>query len=202
MSPESVLVVLVESVSKLMNDDIITKFFWKSHKLDIETDSISIATASPSWFLMPACHILIRETEVLCELHSTMREIRFCECSKLCELWLCQGSHTLMWLFLFLYPSLMFLNKSPNFSLWNPLWSSNNYLSGRIDTETHTAEPWDTNEGKIFHPITACKRNWKTVQSHTELRDEIDHRARASYLSTYQNSHNYDSSQPEHREIQ
>lgn len=202
MRPKSILVVLVESMSELMDNDIITKRCRKSHKLDIETDVIAMTTAPPPRFLMATWDAPISKSELKCEFHCPMRKVGFCQHFEFQKLFSCQRLKVGMWFFLLFYPGVMWSDKCLYFSVWNPLWRTHNYLSIRFDAETHTAESWDTNESKIFHPITACKRNWKTVQWHTELRDEIDHRAKASYQSTYQNSHNYDSSQPERQEIQ
>ncbi len=42
----------VNSMGKLMEDDVITELWRKSHELDIETDIIPMAAATPSRPLM------------------------------------------------------------------------------------------------------------------------------------------------------
>jgi hypothetical protein len=86
MRPKGVLMMLVNSMSKLMHDDIITELYREPHKLDIEADSIAVATAPPSGFLMTASDALIGKSEVLRQLHGPMWEIGFSELTKFREL--------------------------------------------------------------------------------------------------------------------
>ena len=44
--------VFMDGVREFVEDDIVTKLLWESHQLDIETDSIPMATTPPSGFLM------------------------------------------------------------------------------------------------------------------------------------------------------
>ena len=70
-------------VAKFMDDDIVTEIFWKSHQLNIETDSISVTTAPPSGFLMATGDASVAKSEILCQLHCTVWQVRFCKDLKL-----------------------------------------------------------------------------------------------------------------------
>jgi hypothetical protein len=86
MIPKGVLVMLVNCMGELMDNNIITEFYGKSHELDIKTDRITMTTAAPSGFLMATGDTLVSKTQVLCEFHRPMWEIGFCELAKFYEL--------------------------------------------------------------------------------------------------------------------
>lgn len=65
MIPESILMVFVDSMREFMHDDIISKPLRKSHEFNIQTNSISMATASPSGLLMTTQDTFIGKSEVL-----------------------------------------------------------------------------------------------------------------------------------------
>ena len=83
MIPKCVLVMLVDCMCQFMDDDVVSKFWRKSHQLYIETDSISVTTAPPSGFLMATGDASVAKSEILCQLHCTVWQVRFCKDLKL-----------------------------------------------------------------------------------------------------------------------
>lgn len=148
MIPESILMMFMDSMREFMDNDVVSELFWKSHEFNIQTNSISMATASPSRLLMTTGNTRIGKSEVLRQFHGSVREVRFCEKAKLYELICWKRSKSWLMFLLFFYPYRIFCHKGLYFSLRNPLWRTHDNLSSRKYSEAHTTKSWDTDKSK------------------------------------------------------
>lgn len=143
----------VDGMCEFMYDDIVSEILWQPHQFDIEIDSIPVATAPPPGFLMTARDTLVGKSELPGKLHRSMREIGFRQETELSELLFWKRNKSWLMFFLLLNPCSIFYNKSPDFSLWNPHRRTHDYLACQLDTETHTAEPRNTDDMNSINRI-------------------------------------------------
>lgn len=142
---------LMDRVHELMHDDIIPQSFRKPHQLYIETDRIPLAAAPPSGFLVPYAHALVAESELFGEHPHSLRQEYSRFHAELAKPGFGERDESLHAGFLFLDPGSIFRDEGANLLLGKTLRRAHNYLSSRLYTEAHTAEPGDADEGKLGH---------------------------------------------------
>jgi len=145
--PKCFLVMLVNCVSQFMENNILNESFWEAHQFYIKIDTISMTTAPPSSLLMTTRHRSVVKMVFFSELTDTQRQVYFSEFFQCLYFLISNRLQIIHIIFLLLNPGCLFYDKFWNRSIRNTPWSSYDYLTSRLDSETQSTQTRHSNHG-------------------------------------------------------